>query len=43
MGWTNVAEVLDRSEENPIMMNLYNGLLKGKVHELLHVEYGKEN
>lgn len=31
-----------RSEENPLMMSLYNGLLKGKVHELLHVEYGKE-
>ncbi|MEG0457689.1 MAG: iron hydrogenase small subunit, partial [Oscillospiraceae bacterium] len=28
-----------RSEENPIMMSLYNGLLKGKVHKLLHVEY----
>lgn len=31
-----------RSEENPLMMSLYNGLLKGKVHELLHVHYGKE-
>ncbi|HWR23445.1 MAG TPA: [FeFe] hydrogenase, group A [Feifaniaceae bacterium] len=30
-----------RSEENPLMMALYNGLLKGRVHELLHVEYGK--
>lgn len=28
-----------RSEENPLMMQLYNGLLKGKVHELLHVDY----
>lgn len=28
-----------RSEENPLMMSLYNGLLKGKVHELLHVHY----
>jgi NADH-quinone oxidoreductase subunit G len=25
-----------RSEENPLMMNLYNDLLKGRVHELLH-------
>jgi NADH-quinone oxidoreductase subunit G len=29
-----------RSEENPLMMSLYNGLLKGRVHELLHVSYG---
>lgn len=29
-----------RSEENPLMMSLYNGLLKGKVHDLLHVHYG---
>lgn len=33
---------IKRSEENPLMMDLYNGLLKGRVHELLHVEYGKE-
>lgn len=26
-----------RSEENPLMMGLYSGLLKGRVHELLHV------
>lgn len=31
-----------RSEENPLMMSLYNGLLRGKVHELLHVHYGEE-
>lgn len=31
-----------RSEENPLMMSLYNGILKGKVHELLHVEYSSE-
>ena len=31
-----------RSEENPIMMSLYNGLLRGKVHKLLHIEYAKE-
>jgi NADH-quinone oxidoreductase subunit G len=30
---------IKRSEENPLMMNLYNGLLKGRVHELLHVHY----
>ncbi|WP_010250212.1 [FeFe] hydrogenase, group A [Acetivibrio cellulolyticus] len=27
------------SEENPLMMSLYNGVLKGRVHELLHVNY----
>jgi NADH-quinone oxidoreductase subunit G len=30
---------IKRSEENPLMMELYGGLLKGKVHELLHVDY----
>ncbi len=30
---------IKRSEENPMLMSLYNGLLKGKTHELLHVEY----
>jgi NADH-quinone oxidoreductase subunit G len=29
------------SEENPLMDNLYNGILKGRVHELLHVDYLK--
>ncbi len=33
---------LKRSEENPLMDELYNGLLKGKVHDLLHVSYIKE-
>jgi NADH-quinone oxidoreductase subunit G len=33
---------IKRSEENPLMMNLYNGMLKGRVHELLHVHYMKE-
>lgn len=34
---------IKRSEENPVMMSLYSGLLKGKVHKLLHVKYkGKE-
>ena len=35
---------IKRSEENPLMMSLYNGVLKGRVHELLHVDYvsGKE-
>lgn len=30
---------IKRSEENPLMMPLYNGLLRGRVHELLHVDY----
>lgn len=30
---------IKRSEENPLMMSLYNGVLKGKVHQLLHVDY----
>lgn len=28
-----------RSEENPLVLSLYGGILKGRVHELLHVEY----
>lgn len=28
-----------RSEENPLVMSLYEGLLRGHVHELLHVHY----
>ena len=31
-----------RSEDNPIIESIYQGVLKGKVHELLHVHYGKE-
>ncbi|MFB0919461.1 MAG: [FeFe] hydrogenase, group A [Oscillospiraceae bacterium] len=31
-----------RSEENPLMLSLYQGLLKGRTHELLHVNYGEE-
>ncbi len=30
---------IKRSEENPLMMSLYTGILKGRVHELLHVKY----
>lgn len=30
---------IKRSEENPLMMSLYSGLLKGRVHKLLHVDY----
>ena len=31
-----------RSEENPLMTLLYSGVLKNKVHKLLHVEYKGE-
>ena len=31
---------IKRSEENHLMTELYNGVLKGKVHDLLHVHYG---
>ena len=34
---------IKRSEENPLMPELYNGVLKGRVHELLHTHYTKEN
>jgi NADH-quinone oxidoreductase subunit G len=30
---------IKRSEENPVMSALYSGLLRGKVHKLLHVHY----
>jgi len=33
---------IKRSEENPLMLALYDGLLKGRVHELLHVHYASE-
>lgn len=32
---------IKRSEENPMIMSLYAGLLKGRVHELLHVSYAE--
>lgn len=34
---------IKRSEENPLMMELYNGILTDRVHELLHADYVKEN
>jgi NADH-quinone oxidoreductase subunit G len=35
--------VIKRSEENPLMMSLYQGILRGRVHELLHVDYSGKN
>ena len=34
---------IKRCEENPLMLSLYNGLLKHRTHELLHVSYRKED
>lgn len=34
---------IKRSEENPTIMSLYNGILKKKTHELLHVHYNVKN
>ena len=31
-----------RSEDNPILSAIYQDILKGKVHELLHVHYNKK-
>ena len=31
-----------RSEDNPIISSVYQEVLKGKVHELLHVDYTKK-
>jgi NADH-quinone oxidoreductase subunit G len=33
---------IKRSEENPLMMDLYNSVLKGQVKELLHVHYAHQ-
>ena len=30
-----------RSEENPVMTTIYQDIIKGKAHELLHVDYTK--
>jgi NADH-quinone oxidoreductase subunit G len=30
-----------RSEENPAMASIYQDIIKGKAHELLHVDYSK--
>lgn len=39
---TDKVSQIKRSEENPMMQALYSGLLKGKTHELLHVEYTEQ-
>ena len=32
---------IKRAEENPLIMPLYNGILKGRVHELLHTPHSE--
>lgn len=34
---------ISRSDDNPLMDSLYSGLLKDRVHELLHVHYKEKN
>ena len=31
--------IIKKSDENPMVLELYQGLLKGKEHELLHNEF----
>lgn len=33
------ANIIKKSDENPLILELYNTLLKGKEHELLHNEF----
>lgn len=35
------VSTIKRSQDNPLMNELYEGIMKGKVHELLHVDYMK--
>ncbi len=37
------TSTIKRSQDNPMMNELYNGVLKGKVHELLHTHYIADN
>ncbi len=36
------VSTIKRSQDNPLMRELYDGVLKGKEHELLHVNYIKQ-
>ena len=36
---TDLNEIIKKSDENPLVQELYAGLLKGKEHELLHNEF----
>lgn len=35
------VSTIKRSQDNPLMRELYDGVLKGKAHDLLHVDYKK--
>lgn len=39
---TDRLSYVKRAEENPIVLSVYNGFLKGKTHQLLHVQYSKQ-
>jgi NADH-quinone oxidoreductase subunit G len=39
---TDKTKSLKRSAENPLMKELYDGVLKGRAHALLHVDYLKD-
>ena len=39
---TDRVSTIKRSQDNPLMKDLYEGVMKGKVHELLHVDYVKD-
>ena len=36
------VSTIKRSQDNPLMKELYVGVMKGRVHELLHVDYVKD-
>ena len=38
---SDLVTPIRRSDDNPVMKYLYDGLLKNRTHELLHVHYGK--
>ena len=38
---SDLVTPIRRSDDNPVMKYLYDGLLKNRTHELLHVYYGK--
>ncbi len=39
---TDLLYSIRRSEENPVLNTVYQDIIKGKAHELLHVDYAKE-
>jgi NADH-quinone oxidoreductase subunit G len=43
LGIYNVDKIshVKRSEENPMIVSLYSGILKGKVHSLLHTDHNE--